>query len=279
MQQRISPKATGNLHTRLKNQILQVFHRLFWSKQKNVLSLKGMRPISTKYQNIWPILMNCMYCSYITKKSVRDILNVFPHLMSFEGLQIEKAFEKLNPGYNTNSDLRQIFARGLLIEDDKHMNVHDDCVRGCLRIMAALTRRGIKQKSALQHKNVEDELAAPLIIWIEDTNESLGNLLAKYIAINIESGSFPPPHVVCKTGNYYLFMEGELIACGEDSVQAIDCLFKSFAVFGIGVPTALKKVHEFVEIIGYKLKFYSARLSVRRLTASFTESFKVENIM
>ncbi|XP_058814082.1 uncharacterized protein LOC131677988 [Topomyia yanbarensis] len=104
------------------------------------------------------------------KKSVRDILNVFPHLMSFEGLQIQKAFEMLNPGYNTNSDLRQIFARGLLIEDDKHMNVHDDCVRGCLRTMAALTRRGIKQKSALQHKNVENELAAPLITWIEDTS-------------------------------------------------------------------------------------------------------------
>ncbi|KXJ69018.1 hypothetical protein RP20_CCG000500 [Aedes albopictus] len=103
-------------------------------------------------------------------KPVYEILNVFPHLKSYNGMMIQKAYERLVPNYNKESNLKQLLARGLLYENGSFGSCSDAHVRGCLRILLKLTRRGVRKTIHTiepDSTDTEQELAAPVVRFIE----------------------------------------------------------------------------------------------------------------
>ncbi|XP_021694324.1 uncharacterized protein LOC110674336 [Aedes aegypti] len=211
------------------------------------------------------------------KKPFDFILQTFPHFKSFDGLLIQKAYERMTPNYDKNSNLVPVFVRGLMIEPEMFSAIPDDNLRGCLRILLHLKHRGLKSQERGPNNglSVEEQLAADLIRFVPDTETSMEEQLARYVAYNHEPVA---PHMICKGGEYHLFIQGHLVKCGDSSVQAVDVLFKSFAVFRLPVPPVLQKLHDLIEISCYKVKQHSTRQIVNKLCATIQESCKAEII-
>lgn len=82
-------------------------------------------------------------------KPVNEILNVLPHLKSYNGIMIQKAYERLMPTYNKESNLKQLFARGLLNESGSFSSFQDGstCSRMFTHFAAAYQKRSAKNSS------------------------------------------------------------------------------------------------------------------------------------
>ncbi|XP_062554122.1 uncharacterized protein LOC134219416 [Armigeres subalbatus] len=212
------------------------------------------------------------------KKGFQLILQTFPHFKSFYGVMIQKTYERITPNYDRDCMLARVFARGLMFDQDMFVGVQDDNLRGCLRVMVMLTRRGVKHqnKNIDNSLNIEHQLASDLIRFVPETESSIGEQLARYVAYYHEQHAPVAPHIICKGTEYFLFIAGELIECGESSVQALDVFFKCFIVFDIPVPSPLQKLHDLVEISCYKVRKHSTRQSVNRLCGMLLESCKAE---
>ncbi|XP_062538700.1 uncharacterized protein LOC134206975 [Armigeres subalbatus] len=166
--------------------------------------------------------VNCLHQMLLNeKKSAPEIVAVLPHIKSYNGRMIQQAYERFNQKYDKDCDLKKVFGAGLLTEKNLFTLVADDHLRGCLRIMAALTRRGLKLNPSTQSTAIEEEMAAPLIRW----TISLGEQVARYSAESAENGTIILPHIICSGGQYYLYFGGHLIGCGEISSHALDCFF------------------------------------------------------
>ncbi|XP_062534178.1 uncharacterized protein LOC134203318 [Armigeres subalbatus] len=196
----------------------------------------------TEMQPLHDILIN-------NRKSVPAIFKILPHFKSYNGAMIRKASERMNANYNRDSDLKKVFMFGLILEKGTFKYVKNDHVRGCLRIMAQLSRKGIKKPQFETPMTVEEELAAPLIRSIEESPSSLAVQLAKYAAIAVERGAPVPPHIINQGNVFVMFVEGQVISLGTCSVQAIDTFVKFFDVFKYKVPVTLTKFVELVEIV------------------------------
>lgn len=113
-------------------------------------------------------------------------------------------------------------------------------------------------------------------ISIQDTPSSLAEQLAKYAAFNMDNSAIKP-HLICKGGLYIIYLNGELVSCGSEAVQALDTFFKCFDVFALSVPSALIKLIDFMEVFCYKIKPHSSRQTVNTMCAKLAESFDAEN--
>ncbi|XP_021703234.1 uncharacterized protein LOC110677038 isoform X2 [Aedes aegypti] len=212
-------------------------------------------------------------------KPVNEILNVLPHLKSYNGIMIQKAYERLMPTYNKESNLKQLFARGLLNESGSFSSFQDAHVRGCLRILLRLTRRGVRktlQSIDPDSVDIEAELAAPVIQLIENTEASLQQQLMKYVATNVHTDKEVAPHLIFNGNMYLMYIQTQVIICGTDSINALDTLFKSFTVFRLPPPATLQKILDFIEIMCYQTKRNSSRQTVNNLAKSFRDSLDAE---
>ncbi|XP_065094525.1 uncharacterized protein LOC135715041 [Ochlerotatus camptorhynchus] len=167
------------------------------------------------------------------KKTVTAILQVLPHYTSYNGFMIRKAYERMNPGYDSESDLRKIFSLGLMLESGTLTEVRDDHVRGCLRIMGQLSRKGVKKPPNVMPLGVEEELAAPLIRWIGESPSTLAIQMGKYAAYAVLHNAPVRPHIVNQGNVYMMFIEGHIFSLGTSSVQAVDTFVKIFSVFNL----------------------------------------------
>ncbi|XP_062716798.1 uncharacterized protein LOC109622851 isoform X1 [Aedes albopictus] len=228
------------------------------------------------------------------KKRVHDILSIFPHFKTFNGVmvsiylricilmfvnaiqnsQIQKAYERMNPNYNKSSHIKQFLSRGLMLEDDNFNGVHDDHLRGCLRIFLVLGQRGTSKTIGIESLPVEEQLVAPLVRWIPKHDTSLAEQLAKYVGINLVQKV--QPHIITDGEHYYIYLQGEILDCGKSSLQAIDVFFKSFCVFGVAVPAAVRKVIELFEVVAYKTKSNGSTQGVNHLAVKFSKSLSAE---
>ncbi|XP_029713971.2 uncharacterized protein LOC115258094 [Aedes albopictus] len=164
------------------------------------------------------------------KKSLQSILQAFPHFKLYDGLLIQKAYERMTPNYDKNSNLIPILARGLMVETEMFAGIQDDNLRGCLRIMVRLKNRSLKSQARGPNDdlNVEDQLSSDLIRFVPETETSLEEQLARYVAFNHEHDTPVAPHLICKAGKYHLYIAGDLIELGEASVQALDVFLSVF---------------------------------------------------
>ncbi|XP_065080134.1 uncharacterized protein LOC135702982 [Ochlerotatus camptorhynchus] len=210
------------------------------------------------------------------KSKTFEILNVFPHFRSYNGMIIQKAYERLMPSYNKESNLKQVFARGLLVNRGTFSTFLDDNVRGCLRILVSLTRRGVRKSSLEESTDIEAELAAPIIRCITDAETALQEQLMKYVAWNVDANVDVAPHLIFNGNNYFIYVDAQLIHGGIDSIRALDTLFKVFTVFNIRPPAEVQKIIDFIEIICYGIKTTSTRQMVNRLVSSFKESIHAD---
>ncbi|XP_062551511.1 uncharacterized protein LOC134216681 [Armigeres subalbatus] len=234
-------------------------------------------PISSNFHNILRVMNEThelLTMCLRDKKRVADILSLFPHLKAYNGVMIQKAYERINVNYNKSSHLKQIFSRGLMLENDNFNAVHDDNLRGCLRILMVLGKRGTRKPIGVETLEIEEQIAAPLIRWIPDHGTALAEQLAKYVGLNVTHKV--EPHLITNNENYYIYLEGEIIDCGKSSIQAIDVFIKTFCVFGIPVPATIRKLVEFFEIVSYKIKANSRTVGVKRLVSLFAESLTAE---
>ncbi|XP_065081594.1 uncharacterized protein LOC135704095 [Ochlerotatus camptorhynchus] len=213
------------------------------------------------------------------RRSFSSILQTFPHFRSFHGVLIQKTYERITPNYDKNSILAKIFSRGLMVEQGIFSGIQDDNLRGCLRIMQALSRRGFKQQEREHDKDltIEHKIASDLVCFVLDTESSLAEQLARYVACNVEQGASVAPHIIFQGDEYFIYILGELIHCGDSSAQVLDVFFKCFSVFNVSVSPQLQKIKDFVDIVSFKTMKHSTRQSVNRLTAMFLESFKADN--
>ncbi|XP_065077923.1 uncharacterized protein LOC135701150 [Ochlerotatus camptorhynchus] len=148
------------------------------------------------------------------KKTVTAILQVLPHYTSYNGSMIRKAYERMNPGYDSESDLRKIFSLDLMLESGTFTDVRDDHVRGCLRIMGQLSRKGVRKPPNVMPLGVEEELAAPLIRWIDESPSALALQMGKYAAYAVLHNAPVPPHIVNQGNVYMMFIEGHIFFLG-----------------------------------------------------------------
>uniref|UniRef100_A0A8D8I9T8 (northern house mosquito) hypothetical protein n=2 Tax=Culex pipiens TaxID=7175 RepID=A0A8D8I9T8_CULPI len=147
----------------------------------------------------------------------------------------------------------------------------DDFLRGALRLMKTLTRRGTSSIPNAENvkpntnTSVELELAAPLVVWVKDDQD-------------LDAYGASDPHIICRNGEYFVYLAaGVVFACGGDSVQCLDTFFKAFSVFNIKVPTKLIKISDFLDVFVFKVKSYTTRVGVRQLVAEFQEVENAEN--
>ncbi|XP_062538800.1 uncharacterized protein LOC134207096 [Armigeres subalbatus] len=141
------------------------------------------------------------------KKRVQDILSIFPHFKAFNGVVIQKAYERMNPNYNKASHMKQFLSRGLMLEDENFNGVHDDHLRGCLRIFLVLGKRGTSKIIGLDSLPVEEQLAAPLVRWIPKHETSLAEQLSKYVGINLIQKV--QPHIITDNDHYYIYLKAK----------------------------------------------------------------------
>ncbi|XP_055525219.1 uncharacterized protein LOC129718453 [Wyeomyia smithii] len=97
---------------------------------------------------------------------LKEIFAVFPHLKSYNGVMIQKTYERMNPTLDRESNQKKVLVRGLLIENETLATVGDDNLRGCLRILVPLSRKGVKSQAGIECLSAEEPIAAPLVRWI-----------------------------------------------------------------------------------------------------------------
>lgn len=172
------------------------------------------------------------------------------------------------------------------------MNSFADHIRGCLRIMGRLTRKGVKKLRPVIEVEPEEELASPLIRFIsvrnhitlsyvyritnilyftQESPSALAEQLARYAAYDFENDQKVPPHLINQDESYMIYAEEQVFLLGADAVQAIDTFIKFFCVFNHKVPASLVKLVELIEIISYRVKQNSCRRHVNELCAKLME--------
>ncbi|XP_055543794.1 uncharacterized protein LOC129729311 [Wyeomyia smithii] len=85
------------------------------------------------------------------KKSGTEILEVFPHLQSYDGLLIKQFYERPE-----GLKLEDVLSQGLALAPTRFTTVEDDHIRGCLRIMSQLPIRGQKRTVAVSTSGVKN---------------------------------------------------------------------------------------------------------------------------
>ncbi|XP_065090826.1 uncharacterized protein LOC135711797 [Ochlerotatus camptorhynchus] len=172
-----------------------------------------------------------------SKKGVPAIkVQVLPNFRSYNGAMIRQAYERMNPRYYREANVKKVFSLGLILENQTFTVVQDEHVRGCLRIMGRLSRKGVKKLPVVMSLEVEEELASPLIRFIPDSPSALAEQLARYAAYDIENFQKVPPHLINQGESFMIYAEGQIILLGTCLVQAIDTFVKFFNVFNYKVP-------------------------------------------
>lgn len=78
-------------------------------------------------------------------EKVKELITTFPHLLAYNGIMVQQAFERLNPTYNKDNDISTFLCIGLLMDQSNWIAVENKCIRGALRIMKKLPNRGVKR--------------------------------------------------------------------------------------------------------------------------------------
>ncbi|XP_058816726.1 uncharacterized protein LOC131680007 [Topomyia yanbarensis] len=140
------------------------------SMYENAACLATLTPVPQNGRYISEGMANCteLHKSLLQQKSpdkYKAIIASFPHLLSFEGIMIQQAFDRLQPQYNKQADLAKLLCFGLML-DIKWSEVQSKYIKGALRIMKTLTNRGIKRTTDDDTVSIEEVLAGPFIKWV-----------------------------------------------------------------------------------------------------------------
>lgn len=221
-----------------------------------------------------------LFESILQKKSenrFQDILNTFPHFVSYEGELIIQAFDRLHKQPTSGPDLQSFLRLGLLCDKTSWSQVEDDVLRGTLRILKALSNKGVKRTSTMQNVGLGELAAEPLIRWINFTHNDAG--FDELLAVKETQPESGDPHIICvadryKKGNYYVLFEGIVIPCGNSFLRVVEIFFKSFVVFGVKVPVLLRKLNAMITANVWHSATSSNFKSVTDLTLRFQEFLK-----
>ncbi|XP_058812926.1 uncharacterized protein LOC131692712 [Topomyia yanbarensis] len=200
------------------------------------------------------------------KKPVNDILDMFPHLCSYEGLVIRQMFERLYPNRTEGLKIEDVFSQCLSYSPSRFSRVEDDHIRGCLRIISHMPIRGQKRTLVGCPTVGEEHSASILIRWI-------GECLDTYVASPATDSKL---HMVCvaspmKRGNYAVICEKKVIFETNNSIHAVEILFKCYAVLGVEVPPNFRMFWDFLACAIYNIIPHSQRTTVNRLVQTFIE--------
>lgn len=209
-----------------------------------------------------------------TSNAFQNIIDRFPHFLSFEGEMIIQAFDRIRGQVAIGPSLNALLRTGLLCDKSSWSEVEDDVLRGTLRLMKTLSNKGIKRTPSTQNATISEMAAEPLIKWINFPHRECG--FDERLAVKHTSCSTMSPHIVCvadsfKRGSYYVTIEASVIACGTNFERAIEVLFKSFVVFGIEVPPLLRKLDAMISTNVWGSKAGTRYKSVTELTSRFRE--------
>ncbi|XP_065084047.1 uncharacterized protein LOC135706360 [Ochlerotatus camptorhynchus] len=210
----------------------------------------------------------------LQKNNIQDIIETFPHLLSYEGEMIIQAFDRIQANIYVAGDLKTLLRVGLLFDTTSWNMVEDDFVRGALRLMKKLSNKGIKRTIIMENASMEEITAAPLIRWTKYTQTDIG--FDEKLAVKQSSATVVGPLIICvadryKQGNMYVVFNQNVIPCGDSSTRAIEILFKSFAVLGLKVPMLLRKLNDMISVNVWGTKHYSKCKSVTELTVRYKE--------
>ncbi|XP_062556603.1 uncharacterized protein LOC134221428 [Armigeres subalbatus] len=191
----ISPSKRKFTHRAKKNDIVSISSEIVGLSEQ----CAQIEATSANFMNITRMMITIQPLHNMlidSKKGVSSILQVLPHYKSYNGAMIRQAYERMNPSFFKEADLRKLFSLGLMLEKDTYAMVHDDHIRGCLRIMGRLTRKGVKKLRPVIEVEPEEELASPLIRFISESPSALAEQLARYAAYDFENDQKVPPHLI-----------------------------------------------------------------------------------
>nr|XP_029718177.1 uncharacterized protein LOC115260953 [Aedes albopictus] len=213
------------------------------------------------------------------KKGPSEIIQMFPHLLAYNGYLIHKSFLQLFPAVEASPDYKGVLAKGLLYSRDKFEQIEDDYIKGFLRILYKLPVRGLKRTIDGTPSISEEKMAASVIRWMNPT-DNIENDLAQHVRSQIQF----EPHILCvgqplKTGRLFVVMSKQIIIAVLNSISALDVMYKSFKVFGIPIPSNLTMVVDFLECVLYKTTVRSTRKSVNSLAAAFKDAAHAEDAL
>lgn len=206
------------------------------------------------------------------KTKVTAIVKTFPHLLAYNGIMVQKAFEQLYPNARNEYDMESYLRFGLQQQPAAWKMIENVLIRGALRYMKKLTLCGIKRK-ADDDMTVDEFLASPLIRWIKVEGDS-----SHITAVESYMYAHPDlqPHLVCcadtfKNGKYYVVFSGCILPCGSEADVGIDVLLKIFPVFGIDVSVCLKKLYDLTAINVWGIDHRSSYTKVAEVTGFINE--------
>ncbi|XP_065082626.1 uncharacterized protein LOC135705004 [Ochlerotatus camptorhynchus] len=211
-----------------------------------------------------------------TPTRYQDIIDTFPHFLSYYGERIIQAFDRLQKQPSNGPLLYTLLRVGLLCVKSSWFEVEDDVLRGALRLTKVLSNKGIKRSSSSQNACITALAAEPLIRWISFNHLEPG--FDELLPVR-QTQSVAEPHIICvaecfKQGNYYVLFKGSVIACGSSSVRAVEVLFISFVVFGTEVPVLLRKLDAMISVNVWGSKTVSKFKTVTDLSYRFKEYLK-----
>ncbi|XP_021697722.1 uncharacterized protein LOC110675951 [Aedes aegypti] len=237
-----------------------------------------MAALTPSSQNIREISEKMSQCTVLHQwllqqqiEVTSSILKIFPHILAYDGLMIQQAFDRLHPNANKDFGMESFLQIGMLVEENGWESVEDAYIRGALRFLKKLTHCGIKRKVE-EDMTIEEFMATPLIRWVkvQDTTSSIA------IKNHVHANPDLPPHLVCcadtfKKGDLYVVFTDFVVPCGKSGDMAIDILLKIHPVLGMSVPVLLKKLYDLVAINVWGIQDCSTSTKVTQLTLRLRE--------
>ncbi|KAL1381558.1 hypothetical protein pipiens_013374, partial [Culex pipiens pipiens] len=142
-----------------------------------------------------------------------------------ENINIQSSYERIHiEQYDKDADLRKTFSKGLLFSKNTFTSIKDDFLRGALRLMKTLTRRGTSSIPNAENvepntnTSVELELAAPLVVWVKDDQD-------------LDAYGASDPHIICRNGEYFVYLAAGRIFCNLATLCAMIVIRNLFWMF------------------------------------------------
>ncbi|XP_055607275.1 uncharacterized protein LOC129755004 [Uranotaenia lowii] len=235
-----------------------------------------LQPISYNRRFITEGMENCQpllkWLINFKHSDAVEIIQIFPHLIAYDGDVIRKTFENLNPGYDANVSLDLTLRRGLIMIESGWDSVTDVLIKGGLRLIKLLSNQGIK-KCIEEACSADETLASPLIKWIPQNQHFTARDAVEEFVMWYTGSQY---RLICvgtpeESGEYFTVLDKIIIPCGSSGLTALDTLLKSFQPLNIKVPPILQKLFDLIAITTWRILKNSSRIMVRRVSARLDE--------
>lgn len=206
---------------------------------------------------------------------LQNVLQAFPHVLSFQGIIIRQIFDRLHPEQSNARSIEQLLRAGILLDERSFSSFDDKLVRGALRILKQMPNRGISLKGQVG-ADPDVVFAQPLIQWIHTDATKSNN---EWLDNHAEDESNQMPHIVClaptkQSGQFYVVFNSYSLSVGNHFPIAVEILFKMIVALNLKTPAPLKKMYDLIALQIFKTINSSESVAVTKLNKRLNELYE-----